>query len=242
MPDKEGVCNRAGDELLDVRNFFLLRLVRLHLVGLLLGSRLDVRVVVAAVVYQLLLAHVDHVCAHPVQVFLCVCYQYQGALPFLQILLAPHASLQIQVGCRVIELQQGWLDKQCFPMCHTHPPSTRHILRLLVYRRLVEAQTRQDERCSCRECRGVHLLHVLHKLLAGPWAGNRLSVWILTSLRSIRTALSGPSSSRSLSAILSRRSISFSASLTTHSSAPRSLGGAPSYNRKMSTCSGKGFF
>jgi len=62
-----GVGTSGGNELLDVLNFLLLFGVGLHLVGLLLGAGLVVRIVVTTVVEQLLHAHVEHVGADTVQ-------------------------------------------------------------------------------------------------------------------------------------------------------------------------------
>src|SRR6202000_1228611 len=53
-----------------------------------------------------------------------------------------------------------------FRKCHTHSPTTRHVLCLLVYGNLVEAKTCEDEGSPSREGRGVHLVHMLRTRLA----------------------------------------------------------------------------
>ncbi|KAI6770997.1 hypothetical protein HG531_009852 [Fusarium graminearum] len=127
-----GVGTSASNELLDVDNFILLLLVGLHLVGLVLGSRLAVRVVVTTVVDELLAAHVDHAGADTVEEIHRVGDENQGSLPLLEVLLEPHTSLQIQMGSGVIEKQNGGLDEEGLGKGDSHTPTTGHELLSLV--------------------------------------------------------------------------------------------------------------
>ena len=103
LPDQVGVGAGRGDEFLDVRDFFLLLGVGFHLVGFLLRARLDVGVVVAAVVHELFHPHVDHVGADAVEEVHAVRDEDEGAVPFLEVFFQPHARFQVEMGGGVVE-------------------------------------------------------------------------------------------------------------------------------------------
>ena len=161
LPDQVGVSTSGSNELLDVLDLVLLLLVGLGLVDLLLGTCLVVCVVVTSVVEELLLTHVDHVCADTVQEVHGVGHENQGALPLLHVLLEPHTGLQVQMGSGVVEQQQGGLDEQRLGERNTHTPSTGHVLCLLVDGDLVETETGKNEGCAGVEGGRVHVFLTL---------------------------------------------------------------------------------
>src|SRR5699024_9348211 len=112
LTDQVCICTSRGDELLDVNNFFLLLVVGLHLVGLLFGPSLVVRVVVTTVVQELLHTHVNHVGADTVQEVHGVGNEDQSTVPFLHVFFQPHTGLKIQMSCGVVQKQQRGLNEQ----------------------------------------------------------------------------------------------------------------------------------
>lgn len=148
LPDQVGVGTSGSNELLDMLDLVLLLLVGLGLIDLLLSTSLVVCVVVTSVVEELLLTHVNHVCADTVQEVHGVGHENQGALPLLHVLLKPHTGFQVQMGSRVVEQQQGGLDEERLGERDTHTPSTGHVLCLLVDGVLVETETGENEGCA----------------------------------------------------------------------------------------------
>lgn len=105
LTDQVGIGTSTGNELLDVDDFLLLLVVGLHLVRVVFGAGLGVRVVVTTIVLELLLTHVNHVCADTVDKVHGVGNENEGALPLLEILFQPHAGLEIQMGGGVVKQQ-----------------------------------------------------------------------------------------------------------------------------------------
>lgn len=179
LSDQVGVGTGRGDELLDVDNFFLLLVVGLHLVGLLLATGLRVGIVVTTIVDESLLSHINHVSADTVEEIHAVGDKNQCAVPLLEVFLEPHAGFQIQMCSGVIEEKERRLDEEGLGKGHSHTPSTRHVLGLLLDSHLVESETGQDEGCAGGECRRIHGLHTLFTWLAVIYSQ---SGWVATNL------------------------------------------------------------
>ena len=141
LSDQVGICTSRGNELLDVGNFLLLLVVGLHLVGLLLGAGLVVRIVVTTIVEELLHAHVDHIRADTVQEVHGVRDENKGTIPLLHVFFQPHTGLQVQVSSGIVQEQERRLDEERLSEGDTHTPATGHVLGLLVNGVLVETKT-----------------------------------------------------------------------------------------------------
>ena len=114
LADQVGVGTGRGDEGFDVLDFFLLFGVGFHLVGLLFRASLDVGVVVATIVDQLLHPHVNHVCADTVDKVHRVRDQDQCAVPLLEVFFQPHTSFEVKMGGWIIKKEQRGFDEESF--------------------------------------------------------------------------------------------------------------------------------
>lgn len=145
LADQVGVGTGRGDEGFDVLDFFLLFGVGFHLIGLLFRASLDVGVVVAPVVDELLHPHVNHVCADTVDKVHGVRDQDQCAIPFLEVFFQPHTSFEVKMGGWVVKKEKGWFDEESFGEGDAHPPASRHVPCAFVDGDFVEAETGKDE-------------------------------------------------------------------------------------------------
>mmetsp|Transcript_38342 Transcript_38342/g.90937 ORF Transcript_38342/g.90937 Transcript_38342/m.90937 type:complete len:555 (-) Transcript_38342:297-1961(-) len=156
-----GVGPARGDELLDVLDVLLLLLVLLLLDDVVLGDRLLEGVVVAGVVVQLLLGEPYGVRADAVEEVLAVRDDDEALVVVLQVLLEPHARLEVEVVGRLVEQQQRRPHKKRPREGHAHAPSPRHVLRGAGHHLLAEPEPVQELRRADLKGRRVKLLKAL---------------------------------------------------------------------------------
>mmetsp|Transcript_2580 Transcript_2580/g.4312 ORF Transcript_2580/g.4312 Transcript_2580/m.4312 type:complete len:464 (+) Transcript_2580:1224-2615(+) len=156
--DQVGVGPAAGDELLDVLDVVLLLLVLLLLNDLLLRHRLQEGVVVTGVVRQSLVSQPDDVRAHAIQKVLRVRDEDEAAVVVAQVLLQPHARLQVEMVGGLIEQQERGPHEQCAREGDAHAPPTGHVLCALRHHLAGETQPVQELCGTALECVGVDFL------------------------------------------------------------------------------------
>ena len=152
--DQVGEGTARGDELLDVLDVLLLLLVLLPLDDLLLLDRLLEGGVVTGVVLELLLREPDRVGADAVEEVLRVGDEHEALVVLAQVVLEPHAGLEVQMVGRLVEQQQRGAHEEGAGEGHAHAPPSRHVLGGAGHHGLVEAEAVEQHRGTDLEGRG----------------------------------------------------------------------------------------
>lgn len=159
-------CNKV----LHPRHLLLLLVLILLLVHrtLLLGSH--ERVLIAFVLFEFGVVHVDHGSAHLVHEVLGVRDDDQGAGPLGQLVLQPDDSLHVQVVGGFVEEQQGGALEQRACECDAHAPPARELFGHFVLHLLREPQPEQDDARTCFRA-VAQFLHVRLDFVDAPFNG-----------------------------------------------------------------------
>ena len=153
---------RLDHVLLDVRDFLLLLVVRLHLIDLVLTLGPDIGGIVTSVVHHLFLGREIHdVRADAVHEILRMRGDDEDMVVRREVCFQPDDGAKIQMIRRLVHEEEMGLDEESAGEGDTHTPTTRHILGRLLHHRLRKSETVENTAGLCLERVRVHLIELL---------------------------------------------------------------------------------
>lgn len=156
--------NEVGkaDRLFDVQDFFLLLVVRLHLVHFVFLLCSHVHSVVTRVVDQFLLGRQIHdVRTDRVHEILGVRCDNEDVVIRRQVRFEPHHSTEIEMVSGFVKQKQMGFDEKCSSESHAHPPTTTHVFCGFLHHSWRESKTVKDTSCFGFECVRIKFFELL---------------------------------------------------------------------------------